>query len=149
MPDMQLQVVNTYRVVVSLNDNFKRWRRGTMANGVASLDPFIEMDRRAFSVYLAIGVVILAAAGVVLYVTFTAPAAGGTPDLILKSAGFVVAIMSGLPFERCLARHERVSTLRLLKQRSDQLAADPNSSGPDAEWVKGMIDKIYEKRSLG
>ena len=119
-----------------------------MLGGVPNLDSFIAMDRRAFSVYLTTGLLILIIAAGVLAMTFTTSVAGA-PDLIFKSAGFVVAILSGLPFEKCLARHERVNTLLTLKKRCEELAADPNSPGPDAAWVKGLIERLFEKRLLG
>ena len=119
-----------------------------MLGGVPNIDSFIEMDRRAFAVYLVTGLLILVVAGGVLAMTFTASVAG-TPDLIFKSAGFVVAILSGLPFEKCLARHERVNTLLTLKKRCEELAADPSSAGPDAVWIKSLIERLFEKRLLG
>ena len=119
-----------------------------MPDGVPNVDSFIEMDRRAFSVYLVTGVVTLIVAAGVVVLTFTT-ASAGTPDLILKPAGFVVALLSGLPFEKCLARHERVNTLVMLRKRCEELAANPNSAGPDAAWVKGMIERLFEKRLLG
>ena len=107
------------------------------------------MDQRAFRVYLVTGLLTLAIGAAVVAATYVGASVTGNADLPLKLGGFLVSILSGLPFEKCVARRERIDTLWLLKRRCEELDRDPTSPGHDLAWLRGMIDKLYEKRLLG
>lgn len=114
-----------------------------------TIDQIIQMERKAFQIYLAMGLLILVAAAAILIRSFYVTPEGDAVEQVLKIGALVVPALSALPFEKCFARHERIGTLLLLKRRCEELAADPASPGRDLNWVRRMVERLFEKRLLG
>lgn len=119
-----------------------------MVQGVPRVDHFIRMDWKAFWLYLGLGLLIFLGAAIVIDITFSAPVEG-TPDLVLKAAGFVVATPGLLSFEKCYARYERIRTLQVLRRECQELAADPSAAQSSVARIESMIERLFEKRLLG
>lgn len=111
---------------------------------------FISRDQSAMYIYLCLGgLFLLIGVGLVVAgFVFQPETSSANLDLVFKLAGIFVTLITGIPVKSFIARRDRISGLRSIEERWQELTKAQNVPQSELDRLNELTWKLYEQGGL-
>ena len=116
------------------------------------LDRIMSSDRRTFRLYFSLAGLIVVVGVCVVVAGFVLPmehaSSNNVQSLLTRFGGVLISTFSTIPIKQSLDRYERLTSVRMIKEKCISVLSSENPSESDIERLKGLVWTLYEKRGV-